>query len=196
MGRKLMGNLLPLALSVPFGAWGFRQMLLNERIVGWELAWLGAMPVSAWVFMNFLGLFQNEAMKREIARKLRLGPPSEPPERFFVGFARPAFVGLLDPHEDVGFLFLHPDRLEFRGDGQDAMLARDQILGVRFRPNIHTVVGLGRWVSVEGTAEGKPVRLLVEPRERRTLLGNLKFSRILRDRLDSWLKNDDLPSKD
>ena len=65
---------------------------------------------------------------------------------------------------------------------------KDQIKGVRFRPNVHTMVGLGRWVSVEATAAGKPIRLLVEPREKRTMLGNKRYGKALRTRLEAWLK--------
>jgi hypothetical protein len=186
--RKLLGNMIPIALSMPFAALAIAGMLRNERIFGPEFLLLCGFPVSAWALMNFFGLHQNRAIRAELARRFKLGPPGEGPERHFVGVARPAYRGLLDPHEDVGFLFLEPRRLLFRGDSMEIALERDAIRQIRFRPNAHSLVGLGRWVSVEGVVEGKPVRLLIEPRERRTLLGNLRASRTLRARLERWVE--------
>jgi hypothetical protein len=57
---------------------------------------------------------------------------------------------------------------------------------VRFRANVHTVIGLGRWISIEGFADGKPIRLLIEPRERPQLLGNLRYSKRLAQRIRRW----------
>jgi hypothetical protein len=50
------------------------------------------------------------------------------------------------------------------------------------------LLGLGRWISLEGVADGKPIRLLIEPRERPTLLGNLLFSKALAGRLRRWMQ--------
>ncbi len=185
--RRLLGNLLPIAGSLPFGVWGVWLLLQSGHIIGPELWIIGLMPAVGWLLMNLFGLFENGAMRMEIARKHGFGPPREPPERYFVGFARPTYRGLLDPHEDVGFLVLHDDSLEFLGDGEQVSLRRPDILGIRFRMNPHSWVGLGRWVSIEGKIEGKPIRMLIEPRERQTLLGNLLLSGRLRGRLEEWL---------
>lgn len=186
--RKLMGNLIPLVLSIPFGVWGVLLMIKNERIAGPELLLIGAMSASAWLTMNLFGLFQNAAIKREIARRRKLGPAESRDSRFFVGFSRPTFRGALDPHEDLGYLILRADRIEFMGDTLEAALRRSEIVGIRYRPNIHTFVGLGRWIALEGRIDGKPVRMLIEPRERASLLGNLLFSKKLKSRLETWLK--------
>jgi hypothetical protein len=186
-GRKLMGNVLPIAVSVPFGLWGVWLISTRGVFLGPELGVLLLMPAALWVASNFVGLYQNGAIRLEVARKLKLGPPSEDSPRFFVGFARPSYRGLLDPHEDVGFLFLLPDAVEFRGECGTVALRRAEVLGVRFRPNVHTLIGLGRWVSIEGTVEGTPVRMLVEPRERPTLLGNKRLSKRLRLAIERWI---------
>jgi hypothetical protein len=186
-GRKLMGNLIPMLIALPFGVAGIWLMLINRRIFGPEFWLVVAMPVVAWLAMNFLGLYQNSAMRKEIARKLKLGPPTDDTPRWFVGFSRPTYRGFLDPHEDVGFLFLMPDRIEFRGDASEAVLRRGEVGKVRFRSNIHTFVGLGRWISIEGNLGGKPVRMLVESRESSMLFSNLRSSAKIRDRLLEWL---------
>ena len=45
---------------------------------------------------------------------------------------------------------------------------------------------LGRWVSLEGKSGGKEIRLLIEPRERTTLLGNRLYGTRLLHRLKKW----------
>lgn len=181
-----MGNAIPLVGSVPLGVWAVLGMYRNGRIFGSELLWLGCMPAAAWLLMNFFGLFQNEAMRRDLARRMRLGPTGDPASRYFVGFARPAYRGLLDPHEDLGFLILHADRVEFKGELHDFSLKRSEMTQIRFRANPHSWVGLGRWISIEGVIEERPVRLLVEPRERPTLIGNLRLSSAIRSALVEW----------
>jgi hypothetical protein len=105
----------------------------------------------------------------------------------FVGVATPRYSSMLDPHEEVGYLIAQPDRLEFHSETKTIEVFREQVKRIRFRPNVHTLLGLGRWVSVEGTADGKPIRLLIEPRDKPTLLGNFLRSKALLLRLRRWL---------
>jgi hypothetical protein len=65
-------------------------------------------------------------------------------------------------------------------------LLKSEVQGVRYRPNVHTALGLGRWVSVEAKQNGKPVRLLIEPRESNTLLANRRLGKELRTRIEEW----------
>jgi hypothetical protein len=184
-GKKVTGNLLPLLLASPllyqairvFGAKGASTDLI---------LWVALFLVAAWVLLALLGLVGNGGMKREVGRRLHLERAFDKTERYFVGFARPVYKSALDPHEDVGFLLLHEDSVEFWGSVHKAAIKRADVVGVRFRPNTHTLVGLGRWVSVEAVVEEKPVRLLVEPREKATLLGNLLYSKRLLRRLREW----------
>src|SRR5688572_20969537 len=106
----------------------------------------------------------------------------------FVGMASPSYRSIIDPHEDVGFLIVQPDRLEYHGETMEIVLKRDEVQGILFRPNAHTLAGLGRWIAIEGRVGGKLVRLLIEPRERPTLLANLAYGKKLKERLESWLK--------
>jgi hypothetical protein len=183
--RKVAGNLVPLLLASPLLYWAMRALGASGPSVALIL-WLLAFLVAAWVFLALTGLFANGAMRREVGRRLHLARAFDKTERYFVGFARPVYKSALDPHEDVGFLLLHPDRLEFWGSEQRANVVRESVVGIRLRPNTHTLVGLGRWISVEAVVEGKAVRLLVEPREKATLVGNLLFSKRLLQRLRAW----------
>ncbi|MCW5936703.1 MAG: hypothetical protein KIT11_05295 [Fimbriimonadaceae bacterium] len=184
VGRQILGNVLPLLVGLPFLVVGVLEFARGGT---WALAWLAGFPVATWLATNFLSPLASAGLKEEVARRLQRERPFEKVERHFVGFARPGYRGMLDPHEDVGFLLLHADRLEFYGAERHLELWRSEVKAVRFRPNPHTWVGLGRWVSVEGVSAGKPVRLLVEPREKATLIGNLVESGSVRRKLAAWL---------
>ncbi|HZH99226.1 MAG TPA: hypothetical protein VEX38_09665 [Fimbriimonadaceae bacterium] len=186
-GRRLMGNVLPMLIALPPAILGVVLMITRGEILGLGLALFAVSPVLGWIATNYLGLFQNKKMKRELELRLRSSRQKLPSSRYFVGIATPTFKGLIDPHEDVGFLILHGDEIEFWGDSLNIIIAKQEIRDVRFRPNIHTLIGLGRWVSIEGEIGGKPVRLAVEVRDRSTLIGNLRRSKALRQRLLQWL---------
>lgn len=180
-----MGNLVPLLGALPFGVVGLALAIQRQQMSGLPLWVFSLMPVAGWLLMNSLGLFENAKMRAELQRRL-----SPRPQHVFVGVARPSFRGLLDPHEDVGFLVLGETALEFLGESLKIRIDRKSLNGVRFRPNVHSMVGLGRWVSVEGVLEGTPIRLLIEPRERRTLWGNRAFSKELRHQIEVWLRRE------
>lgn len=183
--RKLVGNVLPLLIASPLLYLAIVEFGKAGPSVGLIL-WIAAFLAAAWVVLALTGSFGNSAMRKEVGRRFHAERPFDKTERFFVGFARPAYKSALDPHEDVGFLILHSDRIEFWGSVHRATLSKDAVVGARFRPNTHTLVGLGRWISVEGVVEGKPVRLLVEPRDKATLIGNRLHSRRLLARLRAW----------
>lgn len=172
--RRLAGNLLPLLISVPFFLWAMIELARNG--VSWKV-WVGAggFSVLGWLSTNFLGLSGNGWMKRQMETRFRSLREGEDFPRFFVGFARPDYKGALDPHEDVGFLVLRPDALEFWGSELKFEMPWRYVKEVRTRANIHTLLGLGGWVSIEGEVGGKAVRMLVEPRERGTHWGNKRF---------------------
>ena len=138
-----------------------------------------------WLSLSLFGLWGNATMRRLLDARIK-----DQGERWFVGFASPKYTGLLDAHEDVGFLIFGKDVLTFAGDSRRVEILRDDVVRVRFRPNVHSVVGLGRWVSVEGVVKGSPIRMFVESRERPTMLGNLRLSRKLRKRIESWVADE------
>ncbi|CAN5345303.1 hypothetical protein BH11ARM1_BH11ARM1_09000 [soil metagenome] len=183
--RKWLGNLLPAIFSFPFLAFGLFSMMRTGEAAGSGLIWLLIGTAGGWIAVNFLGLFPDRQMKRELKRILEakqirvLDAP-------FVGIATPKFSSTLDPHEDVGFLQFHPEHLSFDSETRHIELSRKRISKVGFKMNVHTLVGLGRWINLEGEVDGKTIRLLVEPRERRTLLGNLIYSKRLAQRIRRW----------
>lgn len=192
-GRKLLGNLLPLAFSLPFlilGAAEAAERGPTRQMFLWLLLFFG----TGWLATALLGALGNGALRQAIGKRLHHARGFDQTEKRFVGFATPAYRGLFDPHEDVGFLILHPDRLEFFGDSHQVILRREHIERVRLRPNIHSWLFLGGWVSVEGTRKGTPIRFLIEARESSAQIVNALQRRPLRDRLQRWL--DETPTRD
>ncbi len=182
-GRKWAGNLIPALFALPPLAVGVGLLLKGQTLEGPGLVWIAASPALGWIAVNFFGLFQNGAMRREMESRFK----PLPPRRFFVGMARPRFGSALDAHEDLGFLCLHDGFLEFRGEAMQHRLSKAQIHAVRLRPNFHSLVLLGRWISIEASLGTRPVRLLVEPRERATMMGNFLLASRLCRYLKAWL---------
>lgn len=178
--RKWMANLVPMLLWVPPGAAGI--LLFQEGQPNWAYVCWGAVPVLGWLGINRFALFQNEAMRRELSH---LKPTVD---ATFVGVATPKHRSLLDPHEDVGWLWMEGDELRFRGERLSLSVPRDAIRQVGYRANSHTILGLGRWVVVEGIREGKRFILRIEPRERRTLLANKREGTRLVGVLQAWVR--------
>lgn len=178
--RKWMANLLPMLTWVPPGVAGI--LLFQEGQTIWAFVCWGAVPVLGWLGINGLALFQNDAMRRELAF---LRPANE---AVFVGVATPKHRGLLDPHEDVGWLWMDGDELHFQGERLRLILPRDGIRRIGYRANAHTILGLGRWVAVEGVREGRRFALRIEPRERRTLWANKREGAKLLGSLRAWLR--------
>jgi hypothetical protein len=162
-------------------------MAVKGEVMGWGLAWLAVGTVVGWLATNFFGLYQNGRMRTQLERILRAGGEHLEHEKWFVGFATPRYSSTLDPHEDVGFLLLEDDRLRFVSETRAVEVLRTDVRHVRFRPNVHSLLLLGRWVSVEGKVGEKPIRLMVEPREKRTLLGNRRAGAQLRVHLAKWV---------
>ncbi len=186
-----MGNLVPAIVWLPCTAVGAFVMGRSGRILGLGLLLLFGAQIAAWLTLNWTGLFDNKRMRRALLAELEVVKPQFRGFQAFVGFASPSHSSLLDPHEDVGFLLLTPNTLEFFGDAKTVVIRRSQIFGVRFKPNVHSLVGLGRWISIEGRLDGKPFEMMLEPRDRDTLLGNLLLGTALKDRIDNWLKRNE-----
>ena len=132
--------------------------------------------------MNWWGLFENARMRREMEAKWRAAKRPEPIRRYFVGMATPAHSGMIDPHEDVGWLAVYPDKLEFFGDRFRTLVERDKIETIRLRPNAHSLVFLGGFVAVEGAG----FRISFEMRDHPTLWRNNRQNKKLHSRLLQW----------
>jgi hypothetical protein len=185
---KMMGNLIPALVATPFAVYGIWWMSTTSQISGRGF-WIFAMaPPLGWLAMNYFGLHQNKRLRKELLNRLSSSKGLGRNKRYFVGIATPRFTSLLDPHEDVGFLILHEDRLEFYGDRMNLSIDKSEVSGLEYRANAHSLLGLGRWISIEGRVVDSPIRLQVEPRERQTLLGNLAFGRTLKREIAEWAK--------
>lgn len=190
--RKWLGNIVPILFWLAPTAGGTFWVLYTNKIIGPGL-WLVVIgQVLGWLALNWFGLFENGRIRRDSMRNLTLRRPLPPGPVVFVGCASQKHRSLLDAHEDVGFLSFGPNELEFIGDERRMRIPREMITKVSFRPNVHTLVGLGRWISVEALINGMPVRLMVEPRERDTLFGNLMLSGWLKKVIKDW-RNGQLP---
>lgn len=160
--------------------------VVSKGLTLWFWAYIAGTLAFGWLAVNFLGLTGNASMKAELTRRYEKDHPHDRREKWFVGFARPTFKSYLDPHEDVGFLVLDSSRLLFLGESRKVELHRDQITGIGFRANIHSWLGLGRWVTVDAVLDGKPGRLMIEPRERKTLIGNRRLGTEVHRALLDW----------
>ncbi|GMV88309.1 MAG: hypothetical protein AMXMBFR81_12400 [Chthonomonas sp.] len=174
-----MGNVVPTLLFLPGFAAGLVLILLTGDPLGLGLWLLVGSFAVGWLAVNALGLYGNQAMRTELSARVGLSASGGD----FVGFARPAYRSGLDPHEDVGFLVLGREGLRFAGDSLQVELPWAAVERVRLRPNIHSLLGLGGWVSIEGSLDGAPVRMLVEPRNHNTLWANSRERRALAQRI-------------
>ena len=184
--RRLMGNLIPALVWLPTVAIGFYIAVTSGDPGGAAILWILGGTVAAWLVTNWFGFYQNARMQRELRRFL-LDPPDDDAE--FVGFARPSYGSFVDAHEDVGFLLILPDRLKFVSENRSVQVFRVEIQRIHFRPNVHSMIGLGRWIAIEGTSDGQRIRLLVEPRRYSTMVANLLYSRRLAQNLRNWYQS-------
>jgi len=184
--RKWIGNLLPALFFIPPTALGVKWMLDNSSIFGKGM-WLVVLgTVLGWIGLNLFGLFANAFMRRELTRELKAKGVDFDAPHFFVGFTTPRFFNVLDAHEDIGFLFMRKEILEFAGESHSLKIPRADIKRIRFRPNVHSWVGLGRWICVEGVQKNTNFRLSIEPREKNFLLLNLIDSANVRKQIEKW----------
>lgn len=184
--RKWLGNLVPMLFWIAPTAGGIYLIIRTNVMVGAGLWILVGGQVAGWLALNLFGLFENGRIRRDSMRNLAHRQPPAPGPVVFVGCASTRHHSLLDAHEDVGFLSFGKHELEFIGDDKRMRILREQVQRIHYLPNVHTLVGLGRWIAVEATIGGLPVRLLIEPREKETMLGNLLISAWLKRAMQAW----------
>jgi hypothetical protein len=178
--RKLIANILPLACGAPFLVAAGRLWIIGW---GWYAVALAAtsLLVSA-VSLNWHGLAGNSAMKREL--RARLKPDSG---AVFVGFSGQDYFDILDPHEDLGFLQIEAESLVISGESTTVSFKRTPRLMLKFGFNPHSVLGLGRWLVIQGTSEAGPLTLMVEPRELGSLRANRALGGKLKKQIETWI---------
>ncbi len=180
-----MGNLLPLLVAVPFIIYGglrataAHNWFAIEAIVSFVLG-----LVAAYLGVNFFGLYANRKMRMELCRRFSKGDESD--LGWFVGVATPGYMNLWDPHEDIGFLKLSAEHLIFQGDSKKLEIPRNSVRRVSRKANPHSFLLLGGWIVIDGILDHKPIRLLLEPREKNNLLGNKRKSRHFLKEIQDW----------
>jgi hypothetical protein len=185
--RKALGNLVPALFWLAPTSVGLFWMVIHAEIIGVGLNWVVGGTVTGWLALNQFGGITNGRLRRQLERILTARGDAKDISGTFVGFATPRYASLLDAHEDVGFLITLPDRLRFVSELRSVDVLKTEVTKIRYRANVHTWVALGRWVSIEGRSGGRPIRLLVEPRDRITMLGNLRSGGKLKKQLTAWL---------
>jgi hypothetical protein len=181
-----MGNLIPAVFWLIPTCLAIRAFLLTHQLIGPGLWLLILGDILGWLVMDQVGLYENARMKRRLLAILgKAGKLSD--DRIFVGFTSPKYTGVLDAHEDVGFLCFREGEIEFVSETRTLAMQRHEIESVSFRLNVHSLVLLGRWICVQGTRNQSSIRMLIEPRERRTMSGNLFYGKTLRKKIESWL---------
>lgn len=187
--RQIMGNLVPLTLAGPMLIVGLWLMYQSGKIGGVGLYLVAGSVVVGWVMLNLLGLYQNGAMKQQMSWRLDQSLKEVPSRRYFVGVATPNFKGLIDPHEDVGYLLVYRDRIEYFGEKVRTTFKRSEVKKFEARMNIHSLIGLGGWVVICAERDGKPAELKIEMREKPFLRSNRALNRMLLKRLRTWLES-------
>jgi hypothetical protein len=186
--RQVLGNIVPLLISGPMIGFGLWWMYRSGRIFSVGLILVAAAILIGWIMLNYLGLHENAQMKQQMAWRLSSALKDLPSRRYFVGMATPNFVGWIDPHEDVGYLLIFRDRIDYHGEKIRASFRRSEIRGFESRMNVHSLIFLGGWVVVRAERDGKPIELRVEMREKHSLRANRGMNKLLLSRLRKWLE--------
>jgi len=187
--RRVLGNIVPAVLCLPFFGLGIRAFQkggLNPTTILYFVLFV----IVGWLGVNLFGFWGNRSMRNQLKARLGRSVALQSSPHFYVGVARPQYKSAWDPHEDVGFLVLADHELLFVGETLEISIPKESITGFRFRPNIHTAVGIGRWISLEGAVADSTIRLLIEPREKDFVVGNWFFGKELKQRLEHWLHPD------
>ena len=186
-GRRIVGNLIPAFFCLPLFVAGIVVFFDSQaKNLGPSLGLIFGGVAIGWVALNLFGLFGNGEMRQALARQYgrEVGRPTG--HLVFVGVARPSYRNIWDPHEDIAFLSICADHLEFYGEQLRLDMPRGTITGFRFARNMHSWLLLGRWIVVEGTHSNNPFALYLEPRQHSTLLGNRAYSKALMAELVAW----------
>jgi len=187
--RQLTGNILPLIPGLPFLVIGFYTMCHQQKFLGWGLLIFSLGVATTWISLNWLACYASRGLQLEFDIWYQSKIAELPKERYFVGFAQPNYSGILDPHQDIGFLALGESNLIFLGEKFHLSFPKSTIKEVKFKWNPHSIVGLGRWICVQGTSDSMDFHLKIEPRSESTLLADKRASSILRNRIQNWAAN-------
>ena len=183
-----MGNFVPALFWFPLALAGVAIAVIQGQFIGLGLWFLVASTFVGWLAVNFFGYYENQAMRRQLERILKVKETPIEGEFIFVGFASPNFSSMVDAHEDVGFLRILDDRITFVSETRTMEIMRADITGAKRRFNVHSLVGLGGWVGIDAKIGERQFRMLVEPREKATMLGSKPYAGRLIARIQEWKK--------
>lgn len=163
------GNLIPMLAALPIWV----VVLFSQDL--WVLVGVAvAFATLLRVGMNRFGLQQNGWLRENLARDADL----------FVGIETNQLRDPIEPHYDVGGLWLGRDRLRFAGDRVKIEVLRADVKEVRLRSNPHSWVGLG--VFVEVVCDHGALR--IEERTADTLAGNFRRRWALKSQIEAWAR--------
>jgi hypothetical protein len=177
--RQLLGNIGPLAVGFPFQALGIFIMWRSNLLLGSGLAWFLAGTILSATSLNWLGTYGGHDLQLQFDVWYQAKVTHLPQTKFFAGFATSKYSSLLDPHEDIGYLYLTPTHIGFLGEKYEFQIENSAITSVRGRFNPHSLLGLGGFIKIEFKVEGKNSSVLFEARSERTLLQNKREGRKL-----------------
>lgn len=193
--RQWMGNLIPMGLAlVTAFTVAFAAKFVLEDLAYWAAIVTVTLVVTI-LSVNRFGLFQNEQMKRETLAALAKQSSSIPTQRHFVGIARPGFVGPLDPHQDVGFLWWDEERMYFRSAVNSITVTRMNVSRTALSANIHSLIGLGGWVSVTAKMGSTDQSFFFELRDAQVLFKNNRQRKVIFRELLAWKSSPKLSLK-
>ncbi len=174
-----MGNLLPGILSVPALVGGLILFRLDDPFNSLPLLLMFGSSVVGWLLINCLGLYDNSTMRTELGRRLDRDLGAEPRRQIFIGYSKPKFRSILDPHENVGFLIIEPDKWILFGEQAKRIILTKDILEVSWRKNTHSSILLGGFLRLDYRDSTGIQTVNIESREKGTLLANRKVTRAL-----------------
>ncbi|MDR3691965.1 MAG: hypothetical protein P4L46_21475 [Fimbriimonas sp.] len=186
--RKWLGNVVPSLFWFPLAAIGVYLVAAHGQFLGTGLWFLAVSTIAGWLAVNQFGFFENAKMRRTLELILKAQGNEMTGEFLFVGFATPKYSSMVDAHEDVGFLEILEDRICFVSETRKVEIQKVNVSGVGTYFNVHSLLGLGGWVGVDALVGDKRIRMLIEPRERPTLLGSKSYRARLAKRLREWAK--------
>lgn len=183
---KWIGNILPLLIGVPFIVIG---LIIGARSHSWRdgvLIWFGLGVLLPALTLNWLGLAGNQTLKSDFyARNSRAFARESDSDCLFFGVASSGFRSLLDPHEDIGFICLHENGFRFYGEKIRVEVSGAEIKGLGWKANPHSWLGLGGFALITYNQKGEDKTLLMESREKSSLLANKKLTHSVLDQLKS-----------
>ena len=194
--RRWMGNLVPAIVWLPLTVAGVLIVRATHEPLGSGFIMLLAGQLLTWIVLNYTGLWDNKPMRRALFKEFQILRPNHNGWRLFVGYASGPYSSWLDPHEDVGYCCLTGDTFEFYGDAKVRVVRREDVKSIHWKPNVHTLMGLGRWIVIDVVEGGRPISLKFEPRDRDTLIGNLLLGRKFKQRLENWRQKKTSPGYD